>query len=253
MCIELENLITLIKKFYDKESCDRLSHVVKLVSEYIENNKDNITLDACCISKERKILQINAILQKQAIRLDTEKHGWQVGISIRCCNNKVQVSPIYRSNNCNFVCVHLSQQRYFSKNTYRQSSFNKLIERVLSVDHSSIITRGVKYLHDNTVSLREFYIVKNIVLKYSNDEFKQFFDDSYLQQVYFPHVIANKNKRWLSTANTNINAREFFNKILYIINQGVVSEQECFELECLSSEIFLNGPDLINCAPKVFN
>ena len=64
----------------------------------------------------------------------------------------------------------------------------------------------------------------------------------------------SKGSRWQSTANSNINAYDLFNKITNVATHSTADRDVAFRMELnrLASELFFKGPDFASVAPDPF-
>lgn len=159
-----------------------------------------------------------------------------------------------------------SRQHGFAANI-QQSSYN--IDKISKIIQESIVD-GTTKLHDlisasgqhlanNNVSLSEFYAFRNLFLKDENNPaalkiVSQYFNDSPIYKAYGMNL-AEKSKKWKSTANTGINAYDFFNLLTWLgshQSKTGLSADESRVLQTKASEFFFkDNLDLEDIATPV--
>jgi hypothetical protein len=146
----------------------------------------------------------------------------------------------------------MASQRYFENRQFKQIAFNKLLNKATQKDLEIYVRENCKRLQTNKTSLREFFNARNTLLKESTELANAYFNDMHILEAYKNENIKNKNNRWLSTANSNINSYEFFNNITHCITHQRLKDEIRLELNFIASEIFFKGPDFSYHAPDPF-
>jgi hypothetical protein len=83
---------------------------------------------------------------------------------------------------------------------------------------------------------------------------KEYFDDTEIQDAYKPYSIRYKNKRWLASANSNVNGYDLFNRLTHAAtHKATLPMATKTALNALASELFFKGPDLSFQAPNPFS
>lgn len=149
----------------------------------------------------------------------------------------------------------------------QQASYN--VEKISKIIQESIID-GTSKLHDlisasgqhlaqNNVSLSEFYAFRNMFLKDEDNGaalkiVSKYFDDSPIYKAYGMNL-AEKSKKWKSTANTGINAYDFFNLLTWLgshQSETGLTAEDSRVLQTKASEFFFkDNLDLEDIATPV--
>jgi hypothetical protein len=106
---------------------------------------------------------------------------------------------------------------------FNDRRLESVIQKALSVKNETvplILQQSVSHLQKNNVSMAEFYQYRKFFENLNDDGIytgliNNFFDDKPFYQSYGVDINGKSNK-WKSTANTGINAYDFFNMITYI-------------------------------------
>jgi hypothetical protein len=110
-----------------------------------------------------------------------------------------------------------------SQAKYNNRRIQTVIEKALKYDTESLpaqLQQAVQHLQNNNVSMSEFYDFRRwFESRNENDRYNKiimnYFDDKPFYQAYGTNI-AEKSRKWKSTANTGINAYDFFNLLTYI-------------------------------------
>jgi len=106
---------------------------------------------------------------------------------------------------------------------YSAKKIQSVIQKSLGF-HSGLVNEqlstAVQNLKDNNVSIAEFYAYRKFFEDRNKDEqynglIEKFFNDSHFFKAYGLNI-AEKSRKWKSTANSGINAYDFFNMLTYI-------------------------------------
>jgi hypothetical protein len=81
---------------------------------------------------------------------------------------------------------------------------------------------------------------------------KTYFDDGEIKEAYREEKLRYKNKRWLASANSNVNAYDFFNRLTHCTSHASIDDTTRLQLNHGASEIFFKGPDFAYRAPDPF-
>lgn len=110
-----------------------------------------------------------------------------------------------------------------SQTKYNDRRIQKVIEKALhhtSGELPAQLQRAVKHLKESNISLSEFYDYRRwFESRNENDRYdriiSRYFDDRPFYQGYGMNI-QEKSRKWKSTANSGINAYQFFNMLTYI-------------------------------------
>lgn len=251
--------VNQIARFIDKSITEssplNLDRGVELMRGYLE--AQDTDLDIKNFSFNPETLQIDLRVQNKQNRIDVFEDGndiWHGGFGISYGEAKTLAAPYYNRLICTngMTAAHEIVQRYFQTRMLKQASFNSIIDDVVNRDTANICKANSKRLRNVNASLREFFGAKNI-LNSNKDLQKTYFDDAEIQEAYKQYGIRYKNKRWLSSANSNVNGYEFFNRLTHCAtHQPDIAPSTRITLNALASELFFKGPDMAFQAPNPF-
>ncbi len=247
-----------ISRFFDKpieeEAELNLEPGLHLMRGYLESADRE--LDIKNLSFNPNTLQVDLRVQDKTTNIEVFKDDdWNGGFGIGYGESRTSVAPFYLRLVCanGMTAAHEILQRYFNTREMKQESFNKLINQVVERDMGAVCKNNSKRLHNVNASLREFFAAKNILRSENKDLQKEYFDDAEIQEAYKPFGVRYRNKRWLSSANSNVNGYEFFNRITHCVShQHNLANSARMALNALASQLFFKGPDLAFQAPNPF-
>jgi hypothetical protein len=229
---------------------------IDLIGSYLESQTNNVSLHN--LSFNRHSLQLEAQFRDNDKIADVFGDGndlWNTGFSLYFGETKSNVLPFFLRQICSngMMATHMASQRYFENREFKQTSFNKLINKVVKEDLVDVARKNSERLRNNKTSLREFFTARNILLEESNELANTYFNDEVIREAYKNEKLKAKNTRWLSTANSNINSYDFFNNITHCVSHQKISDVTRMQLNTAASEIFFKGPDFSYRAPDPFS
>lgn len=245
----------LKEKIHEETPFD-CEHGFNLLEGYLGTAPESMQLHSLKFNEEN--LALEATFRDTNNTIDVfkdQKDLWQSGFSFLYGQYKTVVSPFLLRLVCSngMRATHQLSQRYFKNKGLWQRSFNKLINKTLSEDLHKTTTESCFKMRQHNASLREFLQAREVCLGVSKELADTYFDDQQIQEVYKPYQIRYKNQRWLSSANSNMNAYEFFNRMTHCVShQTSLSQNVGMQLNHLASEMFFKGPDLSFQAPNPF-
>ena len=250
-----------VARFFDEaikeEAPLKLEPGIDLMRGYLETTERDLAIRDLYFNSET--LQVDLRVQDRETNIDVFGDGndnWNPGFGINYGEVKTSVAPYYLRLICTngMTAAHEIVQRYFNTREMKQSSFNKLIGQVIERDVVQVCKANAKRLQNTNTSLREFFMAKNILRSDNKDLQLDYFDDKEIQEAYKPYGIRYRNKRWLSSANSNVNAYEFFNRLTHAASHQIDRLQGStrMALNALASGLFFKGPDLAFQAPNPF-
>jgi hypothetical protein len=240
----------------DEEQNLELERGIELMREYAgSQDGDNLQLHNMGFDSEN--LMVRAQFRNINSKVDVFNDGadiWDTGLNINFGETKSSVAPFYLRLICTngMIGTHQMSQRYFDNSEFKHSTFTKLVSKVMDQDLTGVIRANGARLHETTASLREFYNARNILLGRSVELAKTYFDDTEIKDAYKDERLRYKNSRWLATANTNINAYDFFNRITHCTSHSELNDTTRLQLNNIASELFFKGPDFAYKAPDPF-
>jgi hypothetical protein len=241
-----------INKCTDAVVTEKLTHGVNLLKDYLSQNSQKVKLHTLSFNTSAQQIESVIIGVDNKAVYTPQNEVWSIGAKINYNINRVQVCPYFAWECGNFVVSHMSIQRYFNTKKYQQLSYSSLLEKIFSMDCQLLIEQKILQLQNNNISLREFYNAYSILASVPGDWMDMVRWNDHILQSYATCKIKTKNQRWMSTGNTNINALVFFKHMIKILNTENLTVPIQNHLNLFISELFFNGPDLINRAPDPF-
>ena len=106
---------------------------------------------------------------------------------------------------------------------YSAKKIESVIQKSLGFTSDTLgeqLSKAAQNLKENNVSIAEFYAYRKFFENRNNQEqynglIEKFFNDSHFFKAYGVNI-AEKSNKWKSTANSGINAYDFFNMLTYI-------------------------------------
>jgi len=250
------SIVRFVKEDISEEEPLNFGHGFNLLEGYLEKASESIQIQNLRFNEENLSLESSfKDINNQIDVFGDNKDLWQSGFSFLYGLQKTVISPFLLRLICSngMMATHQVSQRYFKNKGLRQMSFNRLINKTLSEDlHHQTISSCDRMKRSN-VSLREFLGARDICLGVSKDLADTYFNDSQIQEAYKPYKIRYKNNRWLSSANSNMNSYEFFNRLTHCVShQTALPQSTGMHLNHMASEMFFKGPDLSFQAPNPF-
>jgi hypothetical protein len=146
-----------------------------------------------------------------------------------------------------------------SKTTFNNKRIQSVIKKAIefgSDNLSEIVQQAAQHLSRNQVSLLEFYQYRDFFEKKNeNGKYDKIVDQYFNDQPFYKGYgvnITEKSRKWKSTANTGINAYDFFNLLTYIASHPdeiKVDSEDRIELQIkASSFLFKKELDLEDVA-----
>lgn len=201
--------------------------------------------------------------------IDIFKNGkdiWDGGHSFRFNPTSFQTSPFFER----LICTNgmRSRQNMFDSRI-NQSRFNvekisKLIKTSIVNGSSSLnesIMLKARHLADNNISINEFNKFRKLFITSDEDKITQydkirekFFNEKPFYQAYQINI-AEKSNKWKTTADTGINAYQFFNMITWLgshKDEVGIDDKMANSLQLRSSDLFFKDKlDLEDIAKPV--
>lgn len=252
-----DSVITkFLKEEIKEESPLNMGYGFNLLQGYLETANENVSLHNLRFNEDSLALESTfRNLNNQIDVFGDNKDMWDSGFSFIYGLNKTIISPFLLRLICSngMMATHQVSQRYFSNKGLRQKSFNRLVNKTLSDDLRVTTIQSCERMKNNNASLREFFNARDICLSVSKDLADTYFNDEQIQEAYKPYKLRYKNNRWLSSANSNMNSYEFFNRLTHCVShQSALPQSIGMQLNHQASEMFFKGPDLSFQAPNPF-
>lgn len=245
-----------LKEEIKEESSLNMGHGFNLLQGYLETVGENVKLHGLHFNEDN--LTLESTFRDVSNQIDVfgdTKDMWDSGFSFVYGLHKTIISPFLLRLICSngMMATHQVSQRYFSNKGLRQKSFNRLVNKTLSNDLRITTIQSCECMRNNNASLREFFNARETCLGISKELADTYFNDEQIQEAYKSYKIRYKNNRWLSSANSNMNSYEFFNRLTHCVShQKSLPQWLSMQLNHQASEMFFKGPDLSFQAPNPF-
>jgi hypothetical protein len=231
---------------------DVLQYGVELLKSHFAENIPALSLHSTNFNLSAQQIEVVYLKQENTVTIVNESDIWHIGVKVNYNQTRIQVLPYFICNAGEFALTHMSVQRYFGDKKYQPNSYKALFNKVFAIEYTSLLSQKITLLQQNNVSLREFYNIHDLFEFIENkNEIIEVWNNN-IVLAYADIRIKRRNKRWLSTANTNVNAYEFLKLSITILNSGIFDACTKVQGSFVVSELFFNGPDLINRAPDPF-
>lgn len=248
-------IVKFIDQSLEEEQTLDLNKGLELLHTYLSDKNDDIKLQNLYFNPST--LQIETNIRHLTSQIDVFGDGsdlWDSGFGMNYGEGKTQILPFFLRLICTngMTATHMANQRYFQSRDLKQTSFVKLLNKVLEEDLNGTVRANCGRLKHTNASLREYFNARNILLGSSRELAATYFDDAEIKEAYREEKLRYKNKRWLSTANSNVNAYDFFNRITHCTSHQQINDVTRLQLNHAASEIFFKGPDFAYRAPDPF-
>ena len=268
-----ENGFTSISNIYNhkegKKHADDASYSQYLnwIEDALGNSETDYSLKR--LDFNRKDDKIDLILLNETERVDvfgTDIDVWKTGDRFHFNGLNFNYAPFFERLSC--TNGNVAQQYGFGANISKMTFNNKKIENVINKalqfgnnNLNETLQQAVQHLQANNISLHEFYHYRKFFESRNGEEvytglIEKYFNDRPFYQGFGLNV-EEKSYKWKSTANTGINAYDFFNMLTYIASHPSeikVGKDDRAELQIQSSNLlFKKSLDLedIASSPKI--
>lgn len=213
-----------------------------------------ITFELKGMSLNKELEKIDLVLLNQYDELDIFGNGedkWKMGTNFTFNPFEFSVQPFFERLSCSngMRSKELGFNGKISQKMFNTDNIQKHIAKAFDPNmekHQELITMCVNHLRDNNISIREFYAFRKRFEKrakedknYENLVFK-FFNDAPFYKTYGENI-AKKSPKWKATANTGINAYNFFNLLTWIAShreETKITETEMLDLQIDAGSLF---------------
>jgi hypothetical protein len=198
--------------------------------EWIENalteSEKNYSLKRLDFNSRNEMFEM--ILLDEDNRVDvfgTDLDLWKMGDRFHFNGLRFNYAPFFER----LVCSNGNTATEFgfgadiSKSTWNNNKIKSVIDKALLFGSETLpetLQQSVQHLKNNNISLAEFYQYRNFFERANGEEIytpviEKYFNDRPFYQGYGMNI-AEKSRKWKSTANSGINAYDFFNMLTWI-------------------------------------
>jgi hypothetical protein len=196
------------------------------ITDSLANSEKNYSLKNLNFNSKNEMFEL--ILLDEDKRVDvfgTDLDLWKMGDRFHFGGLRFNYAPFFER----LVCSNGNTASEFgfgadiSKSTFNNKKIQSVIEKSLRYGSETMpetLQNAVQHLQKNNVSLSEFYYYRNFFEARNSEDvyngiIERFFSDRPFYQGYGTNI-AEKSRKWKSTANSGINAYDFFNMLTYI-------------------------------------
>lgn len=242
-----------------------LSQYFSWINESLGNSETEYSMKSLNFNSKTETFDL--VLLNETNRVDvfgTDTDLWKMGDRFTFSGLRFDYAPFFERLVCSNGNTAL--QYGFGANI-AQAKFNNnriksVIEKNLVFGTESLpnqLVQAVQHLKNNNVSIAEFEAAKRFFESRNENEkydglIHRFFNDQLFYQTYGLNI-AEKSRKWKSTANTGINAYDFFNMLTYIASHPEdvrMDREDRRELQIQASNIlFKKELDLEDVATRV--
>jgi hypothetical protein len=235
------------------------------INESLGNSETEYSMKSLNFNSKTETFDL--VLLNESKRVDvfgTDTDLWKMGDRFTFSGLRFDYAPFFERLVCSNGNTAL--QYGFGANI-AQAKFNNnriksVIEKNLVFGTESLpdqLVQAVQHLKNNNISIAEFEAAKRFFESRNENEkydglIHRFFNDQLFYQTYGLNI-AEKSRKWKSTANTGINAYDFFNMLTYIASHPEdvrMDREDRRELQIQASNIlFKKELDLEDVATRV--
>jgi hypothetical protein len=238
-----------------------LTNGLRYTEEFLKNTEANLELQDFNFDPNNICININFKSPDSDIDVFGDgKDMWKAGFGMQFHLNKFITSPFFLRLVCSngMVAAHRMAQRFVNSDELTQRTFDKQVLKYTGpASGMEEVQTYCRRLRDNNASLREFYSARDRVSAIDKDLANEYFPENEIVGRYkmIGLDVNRQNRRWMATANSNVNSYDLFNNLTNIASHRLVSDEDIatrMEINRLASEMFFNGPDFKSMAPDPF-
>ena len=248
------------KKFGDSDV--NYENYLNWICDSLGRSESNFTLNGFKFNERKSEFGITLLGDSEFNAFDSGKDFWKSGQNFTFNSVSFKAAPFFER----LVCSNGNIVKEHGFNTWiNQAKFNT--EKIKSVIAKSIeendnsieriLTENINHVKQYNVSLGEFFNYRNFFAskdgKYDSIV-EKYFNDRPFYQAYGENIDA-KSAKWKSTADTGINAYNFFNMLTYLAshpNEFKLTADDQFDLQVKASNLlFKKELDLEDIATNV--
>lgn len=238
-----------------------LDNQLAVLMNYAESIREDMPIS--CLKFNDRLLRIEAIFldpKKEIQVLDLKEDRWKYGIGILSGLAKCQVIPAF----LRLLCTNQLTGNTVAKNHYfldsdkiNDRSFTKFMNKARREDYGDLCRKSCLRLHKTNASVNEVFAARAIFGVEDEELTKignKYFGVKSIKEAYekVGFNLTDESGRFLSHANSGVNAYDFFNNCTAVASHEDVDGSVASRLNELASSMFFKGPDLSNLPPNPF-
>lgn len=239
-------------------------NTVSWICDSLGASDGNFSLKEFTFDEKKHNFGITLLESSEFNAFDNGKDFWKSGQRFQFNSVSFDAAPFFER----LVCSNGNVAKQYGFNTYiSQARFNtekirSVITKAIEENDNSIhriLADSVQHLAGNNISLQEFYTYRNFFAQRNKDGLydsiiEKYFSDRPFFQAYGENI-EKKSTKWKSTANTGINANDFFNQLTWLASHPGdtrMTADDQLNLQIQSSNLlFKNNLDLEDIATSV--
>lgn len=234
------------------------SDYIDWITESLGQSESNYALKGLSFDNRSQMYDLTLI--DEDTEVDVFKGGtdaWKLGERFTFNALAFNYAPFFER----LVCSNGATARQFgfganiAQAKFNDAKIRSLITNSIQHNDASIVDRlqhAVNHLHSNNISIREFYEFRRF---FANEKYEgianELFNDEIFYRTYGVNI-AEKSNKWKSTANTGINAYDFFNLLTWAAShpdQVKMSHKDRLDLQINAAHLlFRSNLDLEDVA-----
>jgi len=248
----------------DSDADVNYENYIGWITDSLSKTEHEYKLNGFTFDEKKHNFNITLLDNDEFNVFDNKKDMWKAGQRFTFNSVAFDAAPFFER----LVCSNGNTAKQYGFNTYiSQARFNtdkirKVITKSIEENDRSmqrILGDAVKHLQGNNVSLAEFYNYRNFFSAKNKDGIydsivEKYFNDRPFFQAYGENI-EKRSSKWKSTANTGINANDFFNQLTWLAShpkETRMTADDQLNLQIQASNLlFKNNLDLEDIASPV--
>jgi hypothetical protein len=261
------SVIDIFKHNGDKKKIDNASfdQYIQWITDALGTSTNNYELKDFFWNDQLESMNINLLNKDTGIDVfGTDLDVWKMGQNFSFSAFRFDYAPFFERLVCSNgnVAKEFGFRSNISQGRFNNKKIQSIIEKNIlqaNTDMPIVLQKATQHLKDNNISIAEFQHYKNFFGGRNQEErydniMAKFFNESPFYKAYGVNL-EEKSKKWKSTANTGINAYDFFNMLTWVAShpeEVKMDKRDRIDLQIQSSNLlFKNQLDLEDVATNV--
>jgi hypothetical protein len=261
------SVIDIFKHNGDKKKIDNASfdQYIQWITDALGTSTNNYELKDFFWNDQLESMNINLLNKDTGIDVfGTDLDVWKMGQNFSFSAFRFDYAPFFERLVCSNgnVAKEFGFRSNISQGRFNNKKIQSIIEKNIlqaNTDMPIVLQKATQHLKDNNISIAEFQHYKNFFGGRNQEErydniMAKFFNETPFYKAYGVNL-EEKSKKWKSTANTGINAYDFFNMLTWIAShpeEVKMDKRDRIDLQIQSSNLlFKNQLDLEDVATNV--
>jgi hypothetical protein len=261
------SVIDIFKHNGDKKKIDNASfdQYIQWITDALGTSTNNYELKDFFWNDQLESMNINLLNKDTGIDVfGTDLDVWKMGQNFSFSAFRFDYAPFFERLVCSNgnVAKEFGFRSNISQGRFNNKKIQSIIEKNIlqaNTDMPIVLQKATQHLKDNNISIAEFQHYRNFFGGRNQEErydniMAKFFNESPFYKAYGVNL-EEKSKKWKSTANTGINAYDFFNMLTWVAShpeEVKMDKRDRIDLQIQSSNLlFKNQLDLEDVATNV--